>query len=144
MADTPTRMGFEGRIYRGTAGSTGATEMQTATDVTYNISPDKAPSYGRGAGTTPPLKTERVVAIGMSVEFTLLNKSGESHLATLRAAAAAATPIALRLKDYSSGAGFDGDVTLDCKEGMPLNGEQTYVFTATPTDEKGRAPQPYV
>lgn len=144
MADTPTRMGFEGVIYRGVAGTTASTQMESATDISYTITPDKATTTVRGLGTTPPLKTERVVAVGMQIEFTLLNVSGETHLETLRAAAAAGTPVALRTKDYSAGKGFDGDVTIECKEGAPLNGEQTYVFTATPTREKGRAPQAYV
>jgi len=144
MADTPTRMGFEGRIYRGTAGSTAATEMRSATDVSSTITPKKASTTTRGAGTAPPMETERVVSIGESIEFTLLNKSGETHVDALRGAAAAATPVSLRLKDYAAGKGFDGDVTLECKEGMPLGGEQTFVFTATPTNEKGREPQPYV
>jgi hypothetical protein len=48
------------------------------------------------------------------------------------------------LKDKAAGKGFNGDVTLECKEGLPLGGEQTYQFTATPTNEKGREPQAYV
>jgi hypothetical protein len=144
MADTPTRMGFEGRIYRGTAGTTASTEMLSATDVSTSITPKKATTMTRGAGTAPPMETERVVSIGLSIEWTLLNKSGETHLDTLRAAAAAGTPVALRLKDYANGKGFDGDVTLEVKEGMPLGGEASYQFTATPTNEKGREPQAYV
>ncbi len=143
MAATPTRMGFEGRIYHGTAGTTAATEMLSATDISTTITPKKASTTTRGAGTSPPMETERVVSIGMSVEFTLLNKSGETHLGTLRAAAAAGTPVSLCMKDSTSGSGFDGDVTLECKEGSPLAGEQTFVFTATPTNEAGREPDPY-
>lgn len=144
MAETPTRMGFEGRIYRGPAGSTATTEMQSATDISISITPKKAPTTTRGAGTSIPMETERVVSVSMSIEFTLLNKAQETHLDVLRAAAAAGTPVAIRMKDYASGKGFDGDVTLECKDGEPLAGEQTFQFTATPTNEKGREPQPYV
>ena len=143
MAATPTRLGFEGRIYWGTAGSTATTEMLSATDISMTITPKKAPTTTRGAGTSAPIETERVVSISISIEFTLLNKSGETHLDTLRAAAAAGTPVSLCMKDSTAGKGFDGDVTLECKEGMPLAGEQTFVFTATPTNEAGREPDPY-
>lgn len=144
MADTPTRMGFEGRIYRGAAGSTAGTEMLTATDISTTITPKKASTTTRGAGTAPPVDTERVCSIGLSIEFTLLNKSGEGHVDALRAAAATGNPVAIRMKDTAAGKGFDGDVTLECKEGAPLSGQQTFQFTATPTNEKGREPQPYV
>lgn len=142
MADTVTRMGFEGRILRGTGGSVAGTDMtDSATDVTISISHERAKTTVRGAGTSPPMTTERVVAVTVGIEFTLLNVQGKAHVDALRTAANAGTPVSIRTKDYSSGKGFDGDVTIEYKEGQPLNGEQTYQFTATPTNEKGREPK---
>ncbi len=146
MADTPVYMGFEGRIYYGTAGTTASTEMtEESVDISYAITPDRSPSHGRGAGTTPPLKCARVTAIGMKIDFSVLNKpASKTTLQTLAAAAAAGTPIALRTKDYALGKGFDGDVTLEYKGDYPRDGEQAHAFTAEPTNEKGRPPQAYV
>jgi hypothetical protein len=137
-------MGFEGQIFRGTAGTTASTQMTSATDVSIDITRETAKTTKRGNGTSVPMTTERVVAITHQITFSLLNVHGESHLAALIAAASAGTPISLRLKDYAAGKGFDGDVTLDCKDSMNLAGEQTKEFTASPTDEKGRLPQSYV
>ena len=149
MAETtPTKMGFEGVAYYGTAATKASTQLLTATDVSYSMTPNKAATTARGAGTSPPMTTERVVSITMQIEWTMINKiggAGATALAACRVAAAAGTGIALRLKDYSAdgGKGFDGDVTLDCKEGYPQGGEQTFAFTATPTNAYGREPVAY-
>ena len=139
----PTKMGFEGKIYYGEAGSEAATEITNSLDISYSIDADKASTTTRGAGISPPVKTERVVAIGLTIEWTMLNKTDDATLTALRTAAAAGTPVAIRTKDNAAGKGFDGDVTLTQKDGMPLGGEQTFVFTATPTSEN-RAPLVYV
>ena len=138
-----TKMGFEGLIYYGVAGSTASTAITNSLDISYSIDADKASTTIRGAGSVAPIKTERVVAIGLTIEWTMLNRTDDATLTALRTAAAAGNAVAIRTKDYSSGKGFDGDVTLAQKDGMPLGGEQTFVFTATPTSEN-RAPSVYV
>ena len=139
-----TKMGFEGLTYYGPAGATaeGGTLITNIRDVTYSIDPEKAETTVKG-NEVPALKTEQVVAIAMAMDFTMLNKTNDTTLTALRTAAAAGTPVALRLKDNTSGKGFDGDVTLAEERGQPYKGEQTFKFTATPTDESARAPQPY-
>lgn len=139
-----TKMGFEGELYYGTAGTTAATKITNVTDESISIDPEKAGTTIRGTGSAKPINTEQVVAISWQAEWTMLNKTDDNTLEALRVAATAGDPVALRMKDYSSGKGYDGDVTLAVKHGKPLKGEQTYVFTATPTDESGRAPQIYV
>ena len=130
-------------MYRGTASSTAATEVGTVRDVTITTDPQKAPTTTRGTAGTPPVETEGVVSIKWSCDWTMVNDTSDASLTAFRTAAAAGSPIALRLKDYSAGKGFDGDVTLSCKEGQPLAGEQTFDFTATPTKKSGRAPLVY-
>jgi hypothetical protein len=139
-----TKMGFEGEIYYGAAGSTAATKITNSQDISVSIDPEKAGTTVRGDGSSPPINTERVVALGSQYEWTMLNKTTDAVLAALRAAVATGAAVALRSKDYSAGKGFDGDVTLAMKNGQPIKGEQTFVFTATPTDEGGRAPSLYV
>ena len=60
----------------------------------------------------------------------MLNNPDNPAVIFFRAAAATGAPIALRNKDYASGKGYDGDVTLGESEGEPLGGEQTLEFTA--------------
>jgi len=139
-----TKMGFEGLLYYGAAGSTAATQITNATDVSVSLDAEKASTSVRGAGSSVPINTEQVVAISFQAEWTMLDKSDDTTLEALKVAAAAGAGVALRMKDYSAGKGYDGDVTLSMKHGKPLKGEQTIVFTATPTDEGGRAPQLYV
>lgn len=130
-----TKMGFEGRIYTGAFGSTATGEIGNSRDINYNMDVDRGDTTVRGTGSTPPIKTGRVVAFGVSIEWTMLVKTGDTILETLRTAAAAGTPVAIRTKDYAAGKGFDGDCELSVKHGKPLGGEQTLVFTAEPTDE---------
>lgn len=141
------KMGFEGLLYWGAAGSSASTQVLIARDVSTTTDPTKAPTTVRGAGSTPPLITEDVVAVAWSCDFNLVNEAagaGLTALAALRAAAAAGTSVALRMKDHAAGMGYDGDVTVSCKNGQPYQGEQTFDFTATPTKQDGRDPQFYV
>lgn len=137
-------MAFEGQMFIGTAdGSTEAsTQLPNITEASYSWDPKKAPTTIRGLGTNVPLTTERVTEIAISIEWTMLNKTTDSELETLRVAAAAGSPVALRLKDFAAGKGFNGDVTLAVAVGEPNAGEQTLKFTATPTNETDGAREP--
>ncbi len=135
-----TKMGFEGVLYHGTAGSTASTQITNARDITIADSPEYGDTSVRGDGTGPGVNSQRVVAISHTLEFNMVNKSDDTALTALRTAAAAGTPIALRGKDYSSGKGPDFDYVLEVSNGQPYKGEQTFDFTCTPTDEEGRDP----
>jgi hypothetical protein len=139
-----TYMGFEGKIFSGTAGSEALTELLNTRDITINSDHERGETTVRGDGTRPPRKTERVTVIVSSIEWEMTNKSGDTALADLLAAEALGEAVALRLKDHAAGKGFDGDVTLTKTHGKPYKGEQTYRFTGTPTDEAGRDPENYV
>lgn len=131
------KMGFQGVMYYDVAGTNpAATQITNRRDVTISIEPEKGDTTVAGDGTSPPVNTEQVCAIGWSCEWTMVNDTSDTTLEALRVAAAAGTAVALRMKDYSSGKGFNGDVTLSVRHGKPLKGEQTYVFTATPTREQ--------
>jgi hypothetical protein len=73
----------------------------------------------------------------------MLRDLTDTQVGTLMSAAAACTPVALRLIDHIGGAGFDGDCNVKMEEGIPLKGEQTLDFTFTP-NRKYRPPQLYV
>jgi len=138
------KMGFEGLVYRGTAGSTATTLLENIKDVSYNLDIEKGNTTVRGDSTTIPIETEDVSVRKVSIEFNMINDTTDTDLETIRAAAFAGTIIALRLKDHSSGKGFDGDVTLSVGNSLPLAGEQDISFTATPSRSSGRSPSLYV
>lgn len=135
-----TRMGFEGQLFIGTAGSTAATQVLNATDITETYGNEKGNTTVRGAGTSVPIQTEDVSLLTFQLEWTMIYDTDDSVLTTIMGHAVAGTGFAVRTKDYSSGAGFDGDGTVTVTKGKPLNGEQTRQFTFTPSRGYGRAP----
>jgi hypothetical protein len=96
-----------------------------------------------GAGTAPPVETEGVATIKWSATLKMKNVASDAVLLALRTAAAAGNAVALRLKDYSAGKGYDGDVNVKETFGGNLNGEQTFDFTFTPNGAL-RTPSIYV
>lgn len=134
------KMGFEGKIYYGAAGSTAATEITNVRDITEGFSTEKGETTVKGDGSAPPIVTNRVGSRGYEITFQCLYKSDDSTLLALIAAAVAGTPVALRTKAYSSGLGVDADFILDYSQGKPYKGEQTLDFTAVLNDDN-RAPQ---
>ena len=136
------RMGYEGQIFRGTAGSTASTQITAlVTDIEVSTNIETATTTDRGDGTTLPIITEDAVAAGQEITFTMLNKDSDASIAAFRAAIEPSThtPIALRLKDWSSGVGFDGDVTLSFNHSKGLGDRQELSFTAKPTKQSARS-----
>ena len=137
------RMGFEGEIYYGAPGSTAGTLLENAIDVGINMDAERAPTSVRGDGTVPPINTEQVVALTVSIEFSMIHDTSDAALEAMRVAVATGAPVAIRMKDEASGKGFDGDVTLGLKHDKALKSEQKFDFTATPTKQSGRTPVLY-
>lgn len=134
------KMGFEGLIYHGTAGSSAGTQITNATDASYKLDVEEGDTTVRGSGSAVPIETMRVTVRKVEFEWTMVNKTDDTSLAALLTAAFAGTAIAIKTKDHSSGKGMDADCYLKVENGQPLKGEQTYKFTAKPTDDEGRAP----
>lgn len=132
---TTTYMGYESKLYYGTANATAATLITNARDVKYSIGNKKAPTTVKGSGSSPPIEVERVVGLTASITWQMTDKSGDTTLTALIAAAAAGTVFALRTLPHSGGTGYDGDVTVSCEVGQPYQGENTFDFTATPNDD---------
>lgn len=135
-----TKMGFEGKLYYGVASTTAATLIENCRDIVIGYTPEKGDTSKRGDGAGPIVDSSRVVSISHNVTFNMINRSDDTVLAALLAAAAAGSPVALRGKDHTAGKGPDFDYTLAVSNGQPYKGEQTFDFTAEPTDEAGRVP----
>lgn len=137
------RMGFEGKIYYGVAGTTASTEITNTQDINYDFSTERGSTLERGDGNSPPIDCESVTVRKVSLGFKMLNKDSDTTLAALLAAAYGGMPVAIRTKDKAAGKGFDGDCVLEVKHGKPIKGEQVFDFTAVPNDDQ-RTPSLYV
>jgi len=140
MGTKNTKMAFEGLLYYGTAGSTADTLIENAREKTFKLDKETGDTSVSGDGTGPSVNSSRVTALSCSIEWSMVNRADDTTLTALLTAAAAGTPVALRGKDYSSGKGPDMDFVLSVELGQPFKGEQTYKFSAEPTDEAERAP----
>src|SRR5690349_17093288 len=115
-----TKMGFEGKIYYGTAGVTGATLLENVKDASYNFEPEKGNTTVRGDGSAPPVDTEDVTIRKFTIEWTMINDTTDTALEALRVAAYSGAGVAIRMKDNAAGKGYDGDATLAVQHGEPL------------------------
>ena len=137
------KMGFEGLAYYGVKGSTAATLINSRVDITFDVDPQMAPTTMAGAGIVPPVETEGVATLKWSATIKMKNVANDAVLVALRTAAAVGNAVALRMKDYASGKGYDGDCNVKESFGGNLNGEQTFDFSFTPNGML-RTPQLYV
>jgi hypothetical protein len=145
MPANKKRMGFEGQLFYGNVGSTAATYIKEARDISIAFEIEEGETTERPAvdSADPPIETSDVTKRKISIEFTVTNKDGGVADALI-AKAALGQPVALRGKDKIAGKGPDGDFILSYRDGKPIAGEQTVQFTAKPTLAGGRDPQIYV
>lgn len=130
------RMGFEGELYWGTAGSTAATELTIARDVSYKFESTEADISDRAS----IIDLSDVAGVKFSLEFEVNNQNTNAFIAAVRAATIAGTAIAFKTKDRDSGWGVDGDFIVSVDESQPLRDAQRIKVTATPTDKNSRTP----
>lgn len=127
------KMGFEGLLYYGVAGSTASTLLENCKDITLSMDTEVGDTTVRGDSTSPPTNTEAITANIVGIEFVMLNDSSDTALEAIKAAWGNTTVIALRGKDHSSGKGPDMDVNVKTiSTPWPLKGEQVVTITTTP------------
>lgn len=130
------RMGFEGRLYWGAAGSTGSTELTIARDVSYKFENTEADVSDRSS----IIDLMDVAGVKFSLEFEVNNQDTNAFISAARAAAIAGTAIAFRTRDKTAGWGVDGDFIVGVDESQALRDAQRIKITASPTDKNGRVP----
>lgn len=134
------RAGWERKIYRGTAGSTAATHIDTHVgDVSISHSNEYNETTDRGDGSAVPKMTEQLVKQSAEITFTMQYQDSEAHMVALLAASQAGTPLAFKVERNASGVTeFDGDCYIDYEAPGELSGGQVVTFTLHPTDDGGR------
>ena len=102
------KVGYQGLIYYGTAGTTASTLLTNVEDLNYDTEQERVETTTRGDSTAIPKKVEDVVALGCTITWSMFNKTTDNELIALIAAARTGTAVALRTKSWASGLGFDG------------------------------------
>jgi hypothetical protein len=125
------RIGFEGKLYWGAAGSTANTELTIARDVSYKFDPTKGDVSDRAS----IIDYDRVCGVKFSLDFEVNNDDSNAFVAAARAAAAAGTTIAFRTRDKAAGWGCDGDFTISLDESQPLRDRQAIKVSVTPNND---------
>jgi len=131
----PTRAGYEGQLLYGTAGATAATLLTNVEDLNYDTEIEKVEITTRGNGASLPRKSEKPVAVGATITWSMFMQTGDAALTALLAAARTGAAVALCTRAFPTGLGFDGDCTLQVTHEMTLKGASKFNFTATPNDE---------
>jgi hypothetical protein len=134
------RAGWERKLYRGTAGSTAATHIDThVRDIDLSHGHDYNDTTDRGDGSAVPKGVEQIVKLTAELSFTMIYEDGEAHMVALLAAAQAGTALAFKVERIASGVTeFNGDCYLDYESPGPLEGGQEVTFTCHPTDDGAR------
>lgn len=119
------KMGYQGRLFYGTKGSTAATPVLKRVDATYDIDVETGSTTSAGDGSAVPIATGEATVLTGTVTFNMIVDSNDAALVAMRAAAATGNPIALRFVSYTGTTGLDADCVIKITQGAPLNGEQT-------------------
>jgi hypothetical protein len=125
------RVGFEGKLYWGAAGSTATTELGISRDVAYKFDPSLADVSDRAS----IIEYSRTAMVKFSLEIECNNDDSNAFVAAVRVAAAAGGTMAFRTRDKTSGWGCDGDFTIALDESQALKDAQRLKITATPNND---------
>ena len=132
------KLGLEGKLYHGTAGSTANTELKNAKDVTLNLESSEADVTTRANN---GWKATFAALKDASIEWTMLWDPADTGFVAIRNAYFGNTAIALAVLDGENGEGLDADfaITKFSRE-EPLEEAMSVSVTAKPTYST-RAPQ---
>lgn len=130
------KMGFVGELYWGTAGTTAATLLEIARDISYKFEPTEGDVSDRAS----IIELVDAAMIKFSLEFEVNNDATNAFVAAMRTAVATGGAMAFRTKDDASGWGVDGDFIFGDDEGLPLKDAQRLKISAKPTPKASRYP----
>jgi hypothetical protein len=125
------KLGLEGKLYYGDAGSTASNELKNTKDVTLNLDSSEADVTTRGnngwRATVAALKDA-------SIEWAMIWDTDDAGFTAIKSAYLNGTPIALAVLDDTDGEGLDADfaITSFSRE-EPLEEAMSVSVTAKPT-----------
>lgn len=131
----PKRMGIEGQLLYGAAGSTAATPL-ACRDLSLTITPTEADVSDRST----PVELTDVALYGVELSFEVNNNDQNPFIGAVRTAAVTRGAIAFRTRDRAAGWGIDADFIVRLEESQALKDAQRIRIVAKPTDKAGRIP----
>lgn len=131
------RMGFEGLLLWGsTGGTTAATELTEARDVSYVLENVEADISDRSS----IINLMDVAGLNFSLEFEVNNKDASAFVSAARAQSIIGGGLPLLTADKAGGWGVDADFIIGLDESQALRDAQRIKISAKPTDKYGRLP----
>ena len=132
------KLGLEGKLYHGAAGSTANTELANVKDLTLNLESSEADVTTRAnngwRATVAALKDA-------SIEWDMVWDADDAGFTAIKNAYFNGTPIALAILDGANGEGLDADFAITgFSRSEPLEEAMSVSVTAKPTYST-RAPQ---
>ena len=122
--------GLDAKLYRGTAGSTAATEVKNVRDLNYDSEWSEEDISTRGSTFELSAATMQKV----SVNWEMLADDADVDLDAIRSAHETRTPLAFKIIDKAGGKGIDADfVVSKCARKQGLKGVITYDVSIKPT-----------
>jgi hypothetical protein len=123
-------MSLDAKLYRGAAGETATTEVNTCKDVSLKIKKGEAKLSSRASRWA--LVKGSLKEAEFDVEFT--SDSSDAHLQAIISAFISDTPLAFKIADKESEQGFDADFEImEMDDEQKLEEGVTIKFTIKPT-----------
>jgi hypothetical protein len=122
--------GLDAKLYRGTAGSTPATEVKNVRDLNYDSEWSEEDISTRGSTFELSAATMQKV----SVNWEMLADDADTDLDAIRSAHESRTVLAFKIVDKDGGKGIDADwIVVKCARKQGLKGVITYDVSIKPT-----------
>jgi len=126
----PINMSLDAKLFRGPAGSTASTEVNTCKDVSLKMKKSEAKISSRAS------RWAMVKGAIKEAEFTVSfdSDANDVHLQALISAFVSDTPLAFKIADQQSGQGLDADFEiLSMDDEQKLEEQVAISFTVKPT-----------
>jgi hypothetical protein len=129
------KMGFQGLLYYGVAGTSPTTLVRSRVDATVERTLETGSTTSAGEGTYVPINTGEPTAVTEKVTFNVIVDEDDAVTAFLSNNIRAA----FKFVAASGAWTFDRDCVYSIKKGHPLKGEATWDITVEQISAKDRA-----
>lgn len=128
------KMGFQGLLYYGVAGTSATTLVKTRVDATVERTLETGSTTSAGEGTNVPINTGEPTAVTEKVTFNVIVDEDDAVTAFLSNNIRAA----FKFVAASGAWTFDRDCVYSIKKGHPLKGEATWDITVEQISARDR------
>jgi hypothetical protein len=134
------KMGYQGRLFYGTAGATATTPVLKRVNCSVTTTVTTGATTSAGDGSRVPRETGSAVLVSKKTTFNVIVDSNDPAVPALIANAELGTPVAIRFVSFSGLTIVDSDVVLEYTVGADLGSEQTIDFSVVVENDDLRDP----